>query len=76
MEGRNKPKRIQLQHIERGIEKYKGVKDANLNRFIGNAGLSYIAYTFIDGRILLVLPENMGGLLYPNAEAVYAILET
>ena len=75
MDGKKKPIRIQLQHIERGIEKYKGVKDVELNRFIANAGLSYVAYTFLDGRVLLILPDEMGGLLYGSKEDVYDILE-
>lgn len=70
-----KPKQIQLKHIERGIKKYQGIKDADLNRFIANAGLSYVAYTFNDGRILLVLPNDMGGLLYNSKQDVYDILE-
>lgn len=75
MEGSNKPKRILTEHIQRGIAKYQGTKDDELNRFIANVGLGYVAYAFNDGRILLVLPSEMGALLYNSREDVYFILE-
>lgn len=75
MEGKNKPQRVEAKHVERGIQKYQGVKDVELNRFIGNAGLRYEAYTFNDGRVLLVLPNALGGMLYNSKQDVYDILE-
>lgn len=63
------------QHIEAGIKKYEGKESGQLNELTKSAGLNYAVYIFKDGRVLLVLPKNMGGLLYPNEEAFYAALE-
>ena len=61
-------------HIEKGIAKYQGVIDAQLTSLIKSAGLQYTPYLFNDGRILLVLPNNLGGFLYDDREAMFAAL--
>jgi hypothetical protein len=59
-------------HIEKGIAKYQGVIDAQLTSLIKSAGLQYTPYQFNDGRILLVMPNDLGGLLYDSREAMFA----
>ena len=61
-------------HIEKGITKYGGVIDAHLTSLIKSAGLQYIPYQFNDGRILLVLPNNLAAFLYDDKETLYASL--
>lgn len=65
---------IAAKHIELGIKKYQGQIDARLNNLLRNAGCSYTPYIFNDGRILLVLPNSVGALLYPNETSVYEAL--
>lgn len=67
--------KVQLEHIELGILKYGGVVDVHLQTLIKAAGLEYIPYVFKDGRILLVLPNNMGAFLYSNKENLFSVLK-
>ena len=55
---------IASNHIEAGIKKYKGESNARLNALIKNAG-----------RILLVLPDNTGALLYADNDTLFEILD-
>ena len=66
---------IASNHIEAGIKKYKGESNARLNALIKNAGLNYVSYVFNDGRILLVLPDNTGALLYADNDTLFEILD-
>ena len=61
-------------HIEKGIAKYGGVIDTQLTSLIKSAGLQYTPYQFNDGRILLVLPNSLGGFLYDDRETMFAAL--
>lgn len=74
MSNTNKVIPIAAKHIEPGIEKYKGQLDNRISVLIKNAGFNYVPYTFKDGRVLLVLPNNVGALLYPNEKAVFDTL--
>ena len=58
-------------HIERGIEKYKGVVDEHLQGIITRSGYEYTPYLFADGRVLLVLPHNLSALLYPSKKVLF-----
>lgn len=66
--------KVSADHLEAGIKKYKGELDAHLANIIKCAGLQYTPYTFNDGRILLVLPNNLGGFLYRDEDTLYKIL--
>jgi hypothetical protein len=66
---------VAAKHIETGIKKYKGEPDARLNALISSAGFSYTSYVFNDGRILLVLPDNIGAFLYADKETVFKALD-
>ena len=65
---------IASEHIERGIKKYDGKIDAQLEKLIQAAGLTYTPYLFNDGRILLVLPNSGGAFLYASKEVLYNAL--
>jgi hypothetical protein len=67
--------RVAPNHIDAGIKKYSGIIDAHLVSLLKSAGLNYTPYQFADGRILLVLPNNLGGLLYASREVAYNTLE-
>jgi len=67
--------RVLAQHIDRGIERYEGVKDKHLNQLIEKAHFDYTVYRFNDGRILLVLPHNTCAFLYPSKEALFGALD-
>lgn len=61
-------------HVEKGITKYGGVIDAHLTSLIKSAGLQYTPYLFNDGRILLVLPNNLGAFLYADKDTLFEAL--
>ena len=67
-------KSVAAKHIEAGIQKYGGVIDDHLAGIVKAAGLQYTPYRFIDGRILMVLPNNLGGFLYRDKNALYELL--
>ena len=66
---------VASKHIETGIKKYKGEPDAHLNAVIQNAGFSFTSYVFNDGRILLVLPNNIGAFLYADRDTLFDALD-
>lgn len=65
---------VKAEHIQLGIEKYKGKFDESLARHLKNAQLEYIPYVFEDGRVLMVLEIMNTGFLYPSKQAVYETL--
>ena len=67
-------KKVAPEHIQAGIDKYGGVIDFHLKNIISAAGLNYTPYTFKDGRILLVLPDNLAAFLYKDEQTVYQTL--
>jgi hypothetical protein len=66
---------VASKHIESGIKKYRGEPDAHLNAVIQNAGFNYTSYVFNDGRILLVLPDNIGAFLYADQDTLFEALD-
>ena len=65
---------ISANHIEAGIAKYKGVQDETISKLIKFSGLEYTPYLFNDGRVLLVLPNNIAAFLYDDKEALFDAL--
>lgn len=65
---------VAAKHIEAGIKKYKGEPNTGLNTLIHSAGFNYTSYVLCDGRILLVLPDNVGAFLYVDQETLFAAL--
>lgn len=63
--------RVKPEHIQPGIERYKGVVDSHLTSILNNAGYEYTAYRFADNRILLVLPNEFAAFLYRNEEVMF-----
>lgn len=61
-------------HIEKGITRYGGVIDTHLTSLIKSAGLQYTPYVFKDGRILLVLPNNIAAFLYDDKDTLFDAL--
>lgn len=66
--------KVRPEHIEKGIEKYGGVRDKYLNSLLLHADLQYTAYRFEDNRILLVLPNNLAAFLYENEDHFFYLL--
>ncbi len=62
---------IAAKHIESGITKYKGVIDPHIESLIKASNLKYKPYVFNDGRILLVLPNNLGAFLYKDKDTLF-----
>ena len=66
---------VQQKHLQAGIEKYQAKIDTHLQSIITNAGYEYKVYRFAEGRIRLVLPLEISGVLYLNDEVLYAKLQ-
>ena len=66
--------KVKQEHIQPGIEKYKGKLDAELQRHLKNAELDYLPYVFEDGRVMMVLEMMEIAFLYPNKQAVFETL--
>ena len=62
---------VSSNHIEAGIKKYGGEVDLQLASLIKSAGMTYTPYLFTDGRILLVLPNNISAFLYPDKDSLF-----
>lgn len=62
------------EHIKPGIKKYGGEIDTHLASLIKFAGLNYTPYKFKDGRILLVLPNEIAAFLYKDKETLFEAL--
>lgn len=67
-------KAVASKHIEAGIAKYQGKIDEHLASLIKGAGLTYTPYIFNDGRIMLVLPNNISAFLYPDKQSLFEFL--
>lgn len=65
---------VQGKYIVKGIKKYKGTLDTELNAILLKAGLPYKPYKFEDGRVLLVNDILNFGFLYSNKEEVFISL--
>jgi len=66
---------VASKYIEAGIKKYNGEPDPHLNAVIRNAGLNYTSFVFNDGRILLVMPDNVGAFLYADHDVLFEALD-
>ncbi|MCB0706699.1 MAG: hypothetical protein KDC34_15395 [Saprospiraceae bacterium] len=66
---------VHQQHLEKGIEKYKGAIDAPLLELLTRSDWKYTPYRFADQRILLVYEDRLFGILYKNETALHAHLE-
>lgn len=65
---------VKSEHIQAGIQKYKGKIDVELQRHLKNARLEYIPYVFEDGRVMMVLEIMNTAFLYPSKKVVYQTL--
>ncbi len=65
---------VKSDHIQPGIEKYKGKIDTELQRHLTNAKLDYIPYLFEDGRVLMVFEVMNTAFLYPSKKVVFETL--
>ncbi len=65
---------VQKEHINRGVEKYKGVKDDHLESLLRNANMPCTPYIFNDGRVLLKYDLLDTALLYPSLDYLFDIL--
>lgn len=66
---------VQGIHIQRGIERYKGVLDTELKTLLAKSNMPYDPYQFADGRVLLVDTVLNFGFLYSTREEVFAKLQ-
>ncbi len=66
--------KVLAKDIQPLITAYNGITDVEIERLVKNAKLNYMSYLFEDGRILLVLPHNMGAFLYKDKETLFAAL--
>lgn len=66
---------VLAQHIDRGIEKYKGAPAPAIQTHVDNASWNYSVYQFADGRVLLVYPNKSFGILYQSEDALYMDME-
>lgn len=63
-------------HIDKGIERYKGLLANDLQIHLENIAWSFIPYRFEDGRIMLVYADKSFALLYTSEEALYQDMDT
>lgn len=65
---------VKKEHLQRGIEKYQAKIEPHLQSLLTRAGFNYEVYLFNDQRVLLVLPNQLSGILYPNKDVMLAKL--
>lgn len=70
MDGKKEIITVASHNIEKGIQKYGGKVDAHLSSLIKGANLTYTPYLFNDGRILLVMPNNISAF-YSDQEFLF-----
>lgn len=66
---------VQGKHIRPGIERYKGVLDEKIQKYIDASPLVYTVYRFEDQRLLLVYGEDLYALLYKSEAALLSELD-
>jgi hypothetical protein len=66
---------VQGKHIQKGIEKYNGILDERIQKYVDTSPLVYTVYKFEDQRILLVYGEDLYALLYKNEEILLKELD-
>lgn len=62
--------KVRKEHIEKGIDKYKGVRQADIEQLFAQGKLEAKVYRFEDGRMLVHYAVIDNALLYPNEEAL------
>jgi hypothetical protein len=66
---------VKKEHIQAGIEKYKGVIDSELLELLSLSGLNAKPYLFADGRVLLVYQAQDHGILYASKKVLFDKLD-
>ncbi len=62
--------KIRKEHISKGIDKYKGVRQEDIEKLFAHGKLSAKVYRFGDGRMLVHYLTIDNALLYPNEETL------
>ncbi len=62
-------------YIQKGIDRYKGVENKEIQRHLDNADWKFTAYLFEDQRVLLVYHDGSYGVLYRNAAYLYELMD-
>ncbi len=67
--------KIRKEHIQKGIDKYKGVRQEEIEKLLARGNLNAKVYRFEDDRILVQYLTFDNALLYPNEETLmYSIM--
>ena len=62
--------KIRKEHISKGIDKYTGVRQEDIEKLFAHGKLSAKVYRFDDGRMLVHYLTIDNALLYPNEETL------
>lgn len=62
--------KIRKEHIQKGIDKYKGVRQEEIEKLFAQGKLEAKVYRFEDGRMLVHYTLIDNALLYPNEETL------
>ena len=62
---------VQEEFLNRGIAKYEGKIDIQINQVLKAADMPYTAYRFNDGRLLLIFVNDQFGILYRNEQVLF-----
>ena len=62
--------KIRKEHIQKGIEKYKGVRQEEIEKLFAQGNLKADVYQFEDGRMLVHYLLLDTALLYPNEQSL------
>lgn len=67
--------RVKPEHIDKGVQKYKGVRDETLEALFTNAKIKSEVYRFEDGRYLVNYLSVNQAFLYPDKEALLSKIQ-
>ncbi|MBT6235276.1 hypothetical protein N9811_02100 [Bacteroidia bacterium] len=62
--------KVKKEHIQKGIDKYKGERQKDLEKLFAQGNLKAEVYRFADGRMLVHYLVIDSALLYPNESAL------
>ncbi len=62
--------KVRKEHIQKGIDKYKGERQENIEKLFAQGNLKAKVYRFEDGRMLVHYLVLDNALLYPNEEVL------
>ena len=62
--------KVRKEHIQKGIDKYKGERQENIEKLFAQGNLKAKIYRFEDGRMLVHYLVLDNALLYPNEESL------